>query len=488
MKSVLLVGVDGLQPAQMTPGLMPNLSAWAAGGVTFDNHHSVFPTVTRTNVVSMLTGRYPGGHGLVANNLLLRDFDVGRAIPASKRELTEVMEKTGRLLLAPHLADILDAHGREFVAVGVGSNGNAFLQNPNAGRSGGATIHPEFCLPDGLHDELVSRFGPWPEKRPADEERLSHALRILTEYVLGERSPAAAMLWCSNLDSAQHATGVGSELAERSLAVVDRQFGSLLAWLERSGRAADTDVMVVSDHGYSTISGTVEVAAWLRDEGFPPAGRQGGVVAAPNGGSVLFYVHNRDRATADRLAARLMRQRWCGALLASEAMDRIPGTLPAALVGLEGARVPDLTMSFAWDSTSNRHGFQGHIYSTAGALPAGPGLGMHGSMSRHEQRCVLIARGPSFKTGLALATPSGNVDLAPTVLHILGVDGGEDIDGRVLREALAGGPEPGSVVWSTEVSAAERLVEGGVYRQRITVSRPGKTTYVDEGRASLDPA
>ena len=101
---------------------------------------------------------------------------------------------------------------------------------------------------------------------------------------------------------------------------------------------------------------------------------------------------------------------------------------------------------------------------------------------------MLIARGPSFKTGLALTTPSGNVDLSPTVLHILGVDGGEDMDGRVLHEALAGGPEPGPVVWSTEVSAVERLVEGGVYRQRITVSRAGNTTYVDEGRASLDPA
>ena len=59
MTSVLIVVFDGLQPSQVTPELMPNLSALAAEGVTFGNHHPVFPTVTRTNAASMVTGRSP---------------------------------------------------------------------------------------------------------------------------------------------------------------------------------------------------------------------------------------------------------------------------------------------------------------------------------------------------------------------------------------------------------------------------------------------
>ena len=39
-----------------------------------------------------------------------------------------------------------------------------------------------------------------------------------------------------------------------------------------------------------------------------------------------------------------------------------------------------------------------------------------GSMSQHELRNVLFARGPSFKQGVKLDTPSRNTDLAPTVL------------------------------------------------------------------------
>ena len=481
MGSVLIVGIDGLQPAQVTPERMPNLAAFAAEGVTFDNHHPVFPTVTRSNVVSMLTGRYPGGHGLAANTVAIREFDPDRAIPAMRPELTEVAQVAGRVLLAPNLADILGDHGKEFMAVGVGSNGNAFLQNPNAVRSGGATVHPEFCLPHGLHDEIIARFGPWPVEGSPNEERLAHGVRILTEYVLPEREPAVAVFWSSEPDKSQHAAGVGSELAARALAAADRQFGRLLGWLEEAGRDSVTDVVVVSDHGYSTVTDTVDIQALVRQAGFPPGGRPGGVIVAPNGAAVLFYVQKSERDTADRLAAWLMGQPWCGAMVASEALGEIPGTLPAALVGTEGPRAPDLAMSFRWDSKPNQAGFAGHVYSASGA----PGLGMHGSMSRHDQRCVLIARGPSLKRGLSLDTPSGNVDLAPTVLEILGVDGGEGMDGRVLEEALVGRPGPGPQGWATESSVARRTVAGGVYRQSITVSRVGTTTYVDEGSANL---
>ena len=474
MSSAIAVAFDGLQSAQVTLERMPNLSAFASEGVTFADHHAVFPTVTRANVVSMLTGRHPGGHGLAANMLVVREFDSGRVIPAMARELTEVKRKLGGLLLAPHLADILGAHGRRFVAVGTGSSGNAFLQSPNVERSGGATIHPEFSLPEDLHGHVVETLGAWPDKSETDELRLGHAVTVLTEYAIPKFEPAVAVLWCNQPDTSQHAAGVGSDLSERAVAAADRQFGRLLGWLDETGRSADTDVIVISDHGYSTQTHKVDVEALL-DEGLgEEAGR--GVLVASNGGSVLFYVRDSDRAVADRLAAWLMAQPWCGAVVASEAVGPIEGALPAALVGVEGPRAPDITMSFAWDSQPNEAGFPGRI-SGKGT----PGKGQHGSMSRHEMRCVLIARGPSFKDGVELQVPSGHVDLAPTLMRILGLPGGDAMEGRVLEEALAGGPGPESVDWTTETADAERRSEGGLYRQRITVSRVGTTTYIDGG-------
>ena len=43
MTSVLIVVFDGLQPAQVRPDLMPNLSRFADEGVFFENHHPGVP-------------------------------------------------------------------------------------------------------------------------------------------------------------------------------------------------------------------------------------------------------------------------------------------------------------------------------------------------------------------------------------------------------------------------------------------------------------
>ena len=477
MSSILVFVFDGLQPAQVNPRLMPNLSAFAAGGVTFSNHHSVFPTVTRVNAASIVTGMNPGGHGLAGNRLLIRDFDPDHAIPALEPELSQVAKAGVPILLAPTLAEMLAPHGKEYVAIGVGTSGNAYVHNPTADVSGGATIHPEFALPRDLHESLLDRFGQWPEETAPTTPRLAHAMRIMTEYVIPERRPAVALIWSYEPDKSQHATGIGSSLSDTAVKEADGQFGDLIRWLRETGRAEDTDVFVVSDHGYSTLFENIGVEASVREAGFGPGGEPGGVVVAQNGGVVLFYTRPGDFDTAQRLAAWLMAQRWCGTITASDAVAGIPGTLPASLVGNQGPRAPELTISFQWDSTPNDAGYSGMCYSTYGE----PGVGQHGSMSPFEMNNILFASGPSFKSALKLDAPSGNLDLAPTILKILGISGNGDLHGRVLEEALAGGPEAGGVEWSTELHHAEHDLGEKVYRQQIKISRVGAVSYVDEG-------
>ena len=477
MTSVLVFVFDGLQPSQVNPRLMPNLSAFAAAGVTFANHHAVFPTVTRVNCSSMVTGMDPGGHGLAGNRLLIRDFDPDNAMGAMEPELTRVAEAGVPVLLAPTLAQILSEHGKEYVAIGVGTSGNAFLHNPTAEDSGGATIHPAFALPRDLHESLIDRFGPWPEESVPNTSRLAHAVRIMTEYVLPERMPAVALIWSSEPDKAQHAAGVGSILSDTAIKEADGQFGDVLRWLREAGRLEDTDIIVASDHGYSTISEAVAVESLVREAGFPPGGEPRGVVVAQNGGAVLFYTPPGDLDTAQRLAAWLMAQPWCGALTASDAVAGIPGTLPASLVGNQGPRAPELTMSFRWESAANDAGYPGTVYSTNGE----PGAGQHGSMSRHEMNNILFAGGPSFRSNLRSDVPSGNLDLAPTILRILGLSGGGDMHGRVLEESLAGVSIGDDMDWTSEVHHAESSLGEEMYRQQIKVSTVGGASYIDEG-------
>jgi hypothetical protein len=59
------------------------------------------------------------------------------------------------------------------------------------------------------------------------------------------------------------------------------------------------------------------------------------------------------------------------------------------------------------------------------------------------------------------------------------------MDGRVLAEALAGGPDPETVDWSNELYNTERRLKEKVYRQQIKLSVVGGTTYVDQGNSTL---
>ena len=199
------------------------------------------------------------------------------------------------------------------------------------------------------------------------------------------------------------------------------------------------------------------------------------MLAAPNGGAVLFYAHEADPATVERLVTWLSWQPWCGALLAAESVGPVPGTLPASVGNIDGRRSPDLTMSFAWSSAPNDAGFPGQTASSGGPV----GVGTHGGMSRHELRNTLIARGPSFLRSTLIDTPTGNIDVAPTILHILGLPGGDDMDGRVLHEALEGGDD----VPVSECRSVTHTAELDDYRQEVMVTNVRGSAYLDEGNA-----
>ncbi len=473
INSVLIVVFDGLQPAQITPELMPSLAEFARTGVTLANHHPVFPTVTRVNVSSLVTGCLPGRHGLAGNTFLCRDYDPHRVIPAMEPTLQAIADTTGRALLAPTLADILRRRGMEYVAIGTGTSGNAYMQNPNAEGSGGATIHPDFTLPRPLYAELEERFGGWPAQDLPNTGRLVHARQILTEYILPELNPAVALIWSSEPDKTQHEDGVGLGRAAQAIREADAEFGELLTWLERNGRAETTDIFVASDHGYSTISATVPLESMMREAGFPTVDHKGGVAVAGNGGSALFYVHQNDPGTAEVVAQWLREHDWCGPLFASERVEQPTGTLPASLIGCDGPRSPDLIMSFPWDSEPNASGYPGHAFATGGAA----GQGQHGSMSQHELKNVGVARGPSIRENMVLDAATGNIDLAPTILHLLGLDSAvPKMDGRVLHEALR---NPGASIQSQWTSTHEAEADG--YRQRVQISHIGTSRYVDWG-------
>jgi hypothetical protein len=100
-------------------------------------------------------------------------------------------------------------------------------------------------------------------------------------------------------------------------------------------------------------------------------------------------------------------------------------------------------------------------------------------MSPWNVRNTLFGWGAGFKRRATVRVAAGTADVTPTVLALLGLDPGPGsaggLDGRVLSEALEGGPDPEQVIGETRV----HTVEAGAYRAAIQVSHVDGRRYVD---------
>ena len=97
-------------------------------------------------------------------------------------------------------------------------------------------------------------------------------------------------------------------------------------------------------------------------------------------------------------------------------------------------RGPDIIVSFTFDDNVAVAGRPGISYASSVNR-----RGDHGSFSPTDTHITLMAHGPDFKSGLYDTLPTANVDIAPTVARILALNM-PDVQGRVLEEALQGGP------------------------------------------------
>ena len=166
----------------------------------------------------------------------------------------------------------------------------------------------------------------------------------------------------------------------------------------------------------------------------------GAIVVAANAGSDYLFVPDGDINTVRAVVASLQSRLQFGAIFVSDRLGDIPGTLPMSLIKTESGangRAPDIIVSFAYDENVAVAGKSGVSYASSINR-----RGDHGSFSPTDTHISLMARGPDFKSGLHDPLPTANVDIAPTVAHILKFSM-PDAQGRVLEEALQGGPPVG---------------------------------------------
>lgn len=473
----LVVVLDGLRPDYVVPDLMPRLDALAEAGIRFRHHHSVFPTVTRVNASSIVTGAYPESHGLLGNTIFSPAVDATKGLDTSdRRQLVRFEAAEGRLLDVPDLAQTLADAGKRFVAASAGSTGSAYLLNHRV--RGGALLHPDLVLPPELETIVHERLGEAPPEATPNAARNRYAVDLLLEVGLPEIDPDVAVLWLSDPDHTAHEHGIGAPETEEALRKVDAEVGRLLDELAARGRAVN--VLVTSDHGFSTHLGGSEAVDRIvkrfarRDE----AGRPDLVRA----GAGVYDLAN-DPARVRELVAALQASEGVGAIFTSPRQPRdlrgsVAGTLSFEAARWGHERAGAILVSADSSDAANAAGWPG---STSAGGVAG-----HGSSGAWDIHNTLVAAGPDLKAGLTSEIPTANVDLAPTLCRLLGLEVPASMTGRVLEEALASSAEP-----APEAIRDELVVEANAgsvhYRLTAYFSEVGDARYLDDTAVERTP-
>ena len=486
---VVVVVWDGMRPDFVTPEHAPTLTALARGGVFFQNNHSVFPSSTNVNGAAIATGCYPQHNGVISNQEFRPEISPHTAFDTSDFPALDAADAriSAAFLAVPTLADILQKAGFRTAIAGSKPVAQLFdrarRRESQAARESVVLYRGKF-LPQSVERVVTARIGPYPKQKgfPRDLEN-AWTTRALTGVLWKESVPKFSLLWLSEPDLSQHGTAPGSPTSLAAIKSCDDNLAKVLKALRAKDALTNTDIFVVSDHGFSTINLALDAAERLRAAGFdavremndpPKAGR---VLVVSLGGSMEFYVTDHDAETVRRLVDYLQHSDFAGVILTRTAQE---GAFTLAQAHLETPAAPDVMVASRWNDQPNEFGTRGQVASDLGK---NLGQGTHSTFSPFDMHNTLVASGPDFRHGWTDETPSGNVDLAPTILSILGLRLPTALDGRILSEAFRDAKS--SPAAETHQLVAERKLGDSTWRQTLRLTTVGKTTYFEQGNGGM---
>jgi arylsulfatase A-like enzyme len=499
-RHVVIVVWDGMRPDFVSEQKTPNLWKLAREGVTFRNHHSVYPSATMVNGTAMATGVYPEKTGIIANRVYRPDIDSHHTLDVEVRSVAEKGDQLsgGKYIAAPTIAELVQRTGARTVIAGAKTVGLLLDRQFKVRRNGGAvrssvTLFAGQSIPTRAVAPITHALGPFPS---------AHLLKDFwtTKALIGvlwkDSLPAFSILWLGQPDLTQHETAPGAPAAIAAIKSADENLGAVLSALEEQNAHATTDVFVVSDHGFSTIRRSIDLRKILNQSGFTAMTecsgepKPGDIMLAGNGGSVLFYVIGHDATVTRRLVAFLQQSDFAGVIFTREPME---GTFVLEQARIRSDLAPDVVMAFRWDNSKNQFGIPGMIDAD---WQRAAGKGTHATLSPWDMHNMLVAAGPDFKHNETDDLPSSNVDLAPTILQIFGIKPLSKIDGRILSEAMPraistnGDPQADVVSRKPETKTMEAIkqLSSGTWQQSLQISRVGSTIYLDEGNGSFEAA
>ena len=481
-----------MRPDFVSEANTPNLWRLARRGVTFRKHHSIYPSLTNVNAAALATGVNPNRSGVIANRAFRPDLGSGKLARTDSPETIRRSDESsdGKYLGVPTIAELIQSRGGRTAVAGTKTAALLHNRNPIAGKD--APQQPitlfsgETIPPDALR-KIVAQLGEFPERSAKPNvAQDAWTTRALTEVLWKENVPEFSVLWLSEPDRSQHATGPGSAVSLAAIKSADANLGAVVRALEKKNVLEKTDILVASDHGFSTIERGVDVAEFLRERDFDVAGRRdvplarGQIRIATNGGTNLFHIGEHDPPTIARLVETLQQTDFAGVIFSREPAE---GAFAMADAHIDTVNGPDVAMAFRWTADRSAAGARGMIVVNG---VGGSEKATHGTLSPFDIHNTFVAAGPDFRRAVDSDLPTSNTDVAATIMHILALEPPATLDGRVVTEAMRD-REPPAGDAETTTREATRTLAAGKWHQYLRITRVGSSVYIDEGNGSFSP-
>ncbi len=235
---VVMLSLDGFRHDYLARGHSPNLERFAANGLRAEGLIPAFPTSTFPNHYSIVTGMYPGSHGIIGNTF----YDRSRA--ATYRMSNRKAVEDGRWYFGEPLWVAVEKSGAVAASF--------FWVGSEADIQGIRPTH--YKIYDG---------------RVANKTRVQQALDWLQ---LSEQDrPKLITMYFSDVDSAGHNYGPDSPQVNAAIAKVDGELGLLLQGL--AALPFEVNLIITSDHGMASVDDRsilfledwLDIAAWNDD-------------------------------------------------------------------------------------------------------------------------------------------------------------------------------------------------------------------------------
>ena len=246
---------------------------------------------------------------------------------------------------------------------------NAVTLSPTNGaptaRAGYVTFNTTAYDPSGAVTVAARDSTDTTQGAPEDAAN-KYMMKVFTSYILPVKKPMLSLIWFRTPDNVEHGYGPGSANSRAGLRSQDARLGELMAGLSAAGMSATTNIVVVSDHAHSTVSGPLALypLRGINPSATPPNGplvngSTSGVSAATLGAiSAAGYSFSGDVRSADILTYR-----------GFNAYDG-NGCSTSAMYGLNAAGAP--TVPVKLDTTGTLCGAAGLKFQAISARLATP--------------------------------------------------------------------------------------------------------------------